>query len=139
MVSDSARRPAGLVAAVLAVVAWVLMMRADAANVYVEPTTTSIANAAAARPVAIVAAAALIGLVLVVAGLGRRRWVTVFALPGVLTVVFLIAFPSAHGAALLYSVLGSVIAAVAAAGVAVRALTARPSAATPTRPAAPKH
>ena len=138
MVSDSARRPAGLVAAVLAVVAWVLMMRADAANVYVEPTTTSIANAAA-RPVAIVAAAALIGLVLVVAGLGRRRWVTVFALPGVLTVVFLIAFPSAHGAALLYSVLGSVIAAVAAAGVAVRALTARPSAATPTRPAAPKH
>ena len=138
MVSNSARRPAGLVAAVLAVVAWVLMMRADAANVYVEPTTTSIANAAA-RPVAIVAAAALIGLVLVVAGLGRRRWVTVFALPGVLTVVFLIAFPSAHGAALLYSVLGSVIAAVAAAGVAVRALTARPSAATPTRPAAPKH
>ena len=134
MVSNSARRPAGLVAAVLAVVAWVLMMRADAANVYVEPTTTSIANAAA-RPVAIVAAAALIGLVLVVAGLGRRRWVTVFALPGVLTVVFLIAFPSSHGAALLYSV----IAAVAAAGVAVRALTARPSAATPTRPAAPKH
>lgn len=120
-----ARRLVGLVAAVMAFAAWVVMMRADSANVYIEPTTKSIADAAAARPVALSAASALIVLVLVVARLRRRRWVAVFALPGALTIGLMIAFPASHGAALLYSLLGSATAAATASIIVVRAMTAR--------------
>jgi hypothetical protein len=108
----------------LAVVSWAELMRASFRTLYVEPTDEAVARAAAARPAGLVAALILVVLVLAAAGLARRRWLGLLAVPGVLAGVALLD-PQTHGAAYLLGLVGSLAAVAVVSWRASTALAAR--------------
>ncbi len=98
------------------VVAWVLLMQAAYRNSYIEPTDLAVTRAAAARPAGVLAALVLVGLAAAAAAVSGRRWLAVLGLPGVLAGGWFLLAPSSHGAALMYALIGSVLALVVVVG-----------------------
>ena len=87
---------------------WFVLMGTTFRNIYVEPTDEAVAQAAAARPAGVLAAAVQVSLAAVVAWAARDRWLAVLGLPGLLAGGWLLLVPPSHGEAWSYALLSSV-------------------------------
>ena len=90
------------------VASWFMLVKTTFRNVYVEPTDVAMAQAAAARPAGMLAAAVQMSLAVAVAWAARDRWLVVLGLPGLLAGGWLLVVPSSHGAAWTFALLSSV-------------------------------
>ena len=90
------------------VASWFVLMGTTFRNIYVEPTDVAMAQAAAARPAGVLAAAVQVSFAVAVAWAARDRWLAVLGLPGLLAGGWLLLAPSSHGEAWSYALLSSV-------------------------------